>query len=164
MEVLDRAMSTFMALLRSSLPSVRGALVDTAGWDESVLFDWTQANWEMIVEAALSRDGSIILDVYGDGADCNDGSSRVWQPSKLPTHSVACVPRNSLAKDQLTGRTVRFPTGGLALSEFVTMDDESGWYHAGPPFDCVLFDLDGERVVIEVSHLSFTLLRVEPLG
>ena len=35
---------------------------------------------EMIVEAGLSRDGPITLDVYGPGADCNGGSSRVWRP------------------------------------------------------------------------------------
>lgn len=164
MEILDKAIGAFLTLLRSSLPTVRASLVESAGWDESVLSDWSQANWEMVVEAAMSHDRSIVLEVYGDGADCNDGSSRVWQPSVLPTHTVACLPLGATAKDQLTGQEVRFPSAGLALSEFVTMAGGSGWYRANPPFDCVLFDLDGKEVVVVISELTFKLLAVDACG
>ena len=161
MDVLDKSVDAFLGLLRTSWSGVRATLVESAGWDESVMSDWMQANWEMIVEAALSRNGAVALVVYGDGADCNAGSSRVWKPSALPTHAVACRPARATAKDQLTGDDVRFPANGLPLSEFVTMADGSGWYRACPPFDCVLLDAGGEEVVVELSELRFALLTVE---
>ena len=41
--------------------------------------DWMQANWELIVEGLLS-DGRLVLEPYGEGADCNGASSRVLYP------------------------------------------------------------------------------------
>jgi hypothetical protein len=156
-ELLDEALDAFLVLLRTSWHPVKASLVGSAGWDESVVSDWMQANWELIVEAALSRESQISLEVYGDGADCNDGTSRVWRPSSLPTHAVACLPRDTTAKDQLTGQDVPFPAAGLPLSEFVTMVDGSGWFRAMPPFDCALLDVDGREVVVALPDLAFTL-------
>ncbi len=162
MESLDEAIGAFLTVLRSSWATVRASLVESAGWDGSVLSDWAQANWEMIVEAALSRGDAVALEVYGDGADCNEGSSRVWKPSALPTHAVACLPRATAVKDQLTGQEVHFPPGGLPLSEFVTMAGGDGWYEVKPPFDSVLLVVGGEDVVVRISGLSFSLLPAEP--
>ena len=133
MDVLGEVLRTFLGVLRSSWPGVKRCLIDSAGWDQSVVYDWAQANWEMIVEAGLSRDGPITLDVYGPGADCNGGSSRVWRPEAEPSHLVVCRPaRNCAPADALTGKDVMFPSSGLPLEEFVTMTAE-GRYAAMPP-------------------------------
>ena len=56
---------------------------------ESLKIDWLQANWELIVEGLL--DGkNLVLEPYGDGADCNGASSRVLYPDRLPTHRLIC--------------------------------------------------------------------------
>lgn len=57
---------------------------------DEILNDWMQANWELLVESRVCQPGLEFLTVYGDGADCNDGSSRVWFPEALATHGVKC--------------------------------------------------------------------------
>lgn len=159
---LDVALDAFLMVLRSSWHSVRSGLVESAGWDESVLNDWAQANWEMIVEAALSRDQRVVLDVYAAGADCNDRSSRVWRPELLPTHAVVCRPTrpDGVVRDHLSTKDIEVTSAGLRLTEFVafTLD---GWYIAEPPFDHVLVDSDGVEVVVNVSDVSFHVVKLE---
>lgn len=157
MTALDDAMNAFLTVLRSSWSTVRNSLVESAGWNESVLSDWAQANWEMIVEAALSKDGNVALEPYGDGADCTGSGSRVWKPSAHPTHAVACRAHGATVRDRLTDTVMIFPAAGLPVWEFVTVDEDTGWYRAMPPFDCALFDVDGNDVVVDLSDLSFTL-------
>lgn len=162
MRNLAAALDAFLTVLRSSWHSVRSGLVETAGWDESVLNDWAQANWEMIVEAALSREQQVILDVYAGGADCNDPSSRVWQPEVRPTHAVACftLRADGVTRDYLTGLDIKMPSAGLRLTEFVALT-EDGWYRAEPPFDHALVDSDGVEAVVSLAEVSFFLVEVE---
>lgn len=162
MRNLAVALDAFLTVLRSSWHSVRSGLVETAGWDESVLDDWAQANWEMIVEAALSREQRVILDVYAAGADCNDLSSRVWQPELRPTHAVACrtIRPDGPIRDHLSGLNIAMPSAGLRLTEFVTLT-EDGWYRAEPPFDYALVDFDGVEAVVRLTEVSFVLVKAE---
>jgi len=57
---------------------------------DNLLADWLQANWEIIVESRLQEMQLIpsLLDVYGDGADCNGASSRVSLPDLSPKCSI----------------------------------------------------------------------------
>lgn len=162
MRNLAVALDAFLTVLRSSWHSVRSGLVETAGWDESVLNDRAQANWEMIVEAALSREQRVVLDVYAAGADCNDPSSRVWQPELRPTHAVACraIRADGVTRDYLTGEDIPMPSAGLRLTEFVTLN-EDGWYRAEPPFDHALVDFDGVEAVVSLAEVSFVLVEAE---
>jgi hypothetical protein len=162
MRTLAVALEAFLTVLRSSWHSVRSGLVETAGWDESVLDDWAQANWEMIVEAALSREQRVVLDIYAAGADCNDLSSRVWQPELRPTHAVACriIRPDGLIRDHLSGRDIAMPSAGLRLSEFVTLT-ENGGYRPEPPFDYALVDSDGVDAIVSLSEVSFVLVKAE---
>ena len=162
MRGLDAALDVFLTVLRSSWESVRSGLVDSAGWDESVLNDWAQANWEMIVEAALSREGRVVLDVYATGADCNDRSSRVWRPELLPTHAIACrsTRHDGVVRDLLTGQDIESPSTGLRLTEFVALTPD-GWYAAQPPFDNALVDCRGVELVVSLSDVSFVLVEAK---
>ncbi len=162
MRNLAVALDAFLTVLRSSWHSVRSGLVETAGWDESVLNDWAQANWEMVVEAALSREQRVVLEVYAAGADCNDPNSRVWQPELCPTHAVACrsIRANGVARDHLTGVDIPVPAAGLRLTEFVSLT-EDGWYKAEPPFDHALVDSEGVEAVVSLAEVAFVLVEAE---
>jgi len=165
MRTLNVVLDAFLMVLRSSWYSVREGLVESAGLDESILDDWAQANWEMIVEAALAREQQVVLDVYGAGADCNERSSRVWRPELLPTHAIACrtIRQDGLVRDRLTGQDIEMPSAGLCLSEFVALTQD-GWYRAEPPFDHVLFDIDGVEVVVSLTDVSFALVDAESVA
>lgn len=162
MRSLDVALDAFLTVLRSSWHSVRRGLVESPSWDESVMADWAQANWEMVVEAALSREQRVVLEVYAAGADCNDGSSRVWRPELLPTHAIVCrtTRPDGVVRDHLSGRDIEAPSAGLRLTEFVAVTQD-GWYRAEPPFDHALVEYDRVEVVVSLADVSFLLLEIE---
>lgn len=121
----------------------------------SYLQDWLQANWEMFVEAALPP--GTFLEPYGEGADCNEQSSRVYRPEALPSHVIVCRPRSTKTEivDLLAGTAVPVDSAGLPLEEFVTM--AGTWYERCPPFDCVLVeDAVGPRV-FRIEDVEFAL-------
>ena len=104
-----------------------------------LLSDWLQANWEVIVEARLHDAGLIsgVLDVYGDGADCNGASSRVSLPDKAPICAVHVAP-------------------GFIFHSFGTLKDE--WFVQEPPFDFVKGEDAGDgEVVIRFDQTAFTI-------
>lgn len=123
--------------------------------------DWAQANWESIVEVAVS-DGRVFLEPYGDGADCNPVGSRVWMPDVTPNHAVICHPSAGVsAVDWLRSAEVRFPSEGLTFDRFASLTRE-GWWTETPPFDHVLTlsSESGERL-FRMSEVRFTLRRID---
>jgi hypothetical protein len=151
---IDAIVRGFARLLSKSWPDVQeiAHLVGTGSYVQ----DWVQANWEMFVEGALPP-GKVFLEVYGEGADCNAGSSRVYRPQAIATHAVMCVPRTGEAEviDVLSNSPFRLRLNGLWLEEFVSM--EGTWFTAKPPFDCVLVDDDGQERVIRSDAVVFRL-------
>jgi hypothetical protein len=131
---------------------------------DELLSDWTQANWELLVETAFKEilgERDVFLEPYGEGADCNDSSSRVWMPGATPTHRVMCHAREAAnVRDELTDDTIELATGRVVFDQFATRAD-NGWYKVAPPFDCVLGYLDEREVLIPVDRISFAL---EQLG
>lgn len=121
----------------------------------SFLRDWLQANWEMIVEGGLSP--GVFLEVYGDGADCNERSSRVYRPDVMATHAVVCRPRDGKPSitDILGGERIEFGTAGLPVEELVSV--EGTWYATLPPFDCVLVEQNAKSHVFRIDEVIFTL-------
>jgi hypothetical protein len=127
--------------------------------------DWAQSNWELLVETAVREtfaDGQGYLEVYGEGADCNDASSRVWRPQVLPTHRVMCRAReNTMVVDLLTGR--RLGASQSFIFDHFAARSGGGWYMQTPPFDCVLGYLDTREVLISIEAVSFFIdAMVEP--
>jgi hypothetical protein len=133
LDVTD-AVEAFRQLLCCSWAAVARVVEnDTSG---SLLIDWMQANWEMLVEASIPPELGVRLEVYGDGADCNGSSSRVWQPSASPNAAVfARYIGNEPLLDALTGSEV---SGDLKLDSFASM--ASGWPTPEAPFDFVVVD------------------------
>lgn len=140
---------------------VRGfARLLTAAWHEvqafapprsSYVIDWLQSQWEMFVEGALPP--GTFLEIYGEGADCNGRSSRVYRPDAIPTHRVVCSPRGASAIDRISGRAM---ADTWPLNELVTIDGT--WYASRPPFDCVL--VESGPYVFHLDDVVFSLAPV----
>lgn len=135
---VDRLIRSFSRLLHLSWSEIEQASqhVQTG----SYLEDWLQANWEMFVEGALPP--GTFLEVYGDGADCNGASSRVYMPEAIPTHRIICLPKADDTKvvDRLGGGEIEFGPDGLSLDRLVAIEETK--YAEEPPFDCVLICVD----------------------
>lgn len=149
-EPIDNLVRTFARLLSAVWTDI-SAISQKSGTG-SYLQDWLQANWEMIVEAGLLP--GTFLEVYGEGADCNNGSSRVYRPDALATHAVYCV-ANSSVIELLTGREVHLGGGGRPLEELVAV--EGTWYARKSPFNCALIEFGGEPCVLELDRVTFCL-------
>lgn len=122
--------------------------------------DWLQANWELLVEGLLNED-NLVLEPYGDGADCNGASSRVLYPNKLPTHKIICIPLdNRQIYDILNKRQLDVSQNKIIFDRFVSIGKDD-WYYELPPFDKVLAEYAGELVVLDFSKIDFQLRRIE---
>lgn len=157
MSSLKVALSRFTTLINSCWGSLSSIIEsDRTG---SFLEDWLQANWELIVEGSL-YDKGVVLEPYGEGADCNGGSSRVFYPDRDPTHRLVCVSRkNDGVFDSLNQKEV-FLDGGAVFDRFVSIGDD-GWYYEVPPFDKILSEFDGEAVVIGFDDIDIVLQLLE---
>ena len=155
MKPLDELIEIFRALLNSFWMKMQVFATDVEG--ESMLNDWKQANWELIVESNLFQEEDLHLEPYGEGADYYGDSSRIIRPEALPTHAVCCQSESEVT-DLLTGNMVVFPREGFPIECFVTLRD--GWYYEEPPFDCVLIIKGKEQLVVRIEDVNFELIRI----
>lgn len=97
--------------------------------------NFVQANWELIVEyfCAFNAKSELFLEVYSEGADGENGSSRITYPNKLPTHRLLFRPEDDKVMDCLNNSKL---SCNIVFQSFVTMKDD--WYLQAAPFDCVL--------------------------
>lgn len=115
--------------------------------------DWMQANWELIVEANICKAGTEFLDIYGDGADCNDDSSRVWFPDANVTHGVFCSLKK-VSIDVLSGREIKLDKL-LEFEAFCSWDDKHKVYSSSPPLEYVSCYTDETQAVIPLCDVDF---------
>ena len=156
--ILNAAIAIFLEVLRAGwTPLCRLASQARFTSADEMLADWSQSNWEMIVEAAVSSGKGIYLEPYGEGADCNDVGSRTWMPGRASTHAVHCVPRGGARlRDTLMQVDVEAPRNGFSIDQFVSRTEE-GWYVEAPPFDHVLVQTKNSEVMFPLSDVSFIL-------
>lgn len=103
---VDEIVRNFQQFLEASWQSVESTLPLTPE-GEHFRLDWLQANWEILVEAVIRLDGISFLEFYGEGAECNGASSRVWKPDAEATHRICCVPKDgSEVTDLVTGWSI----------------------------------------------------------
>jgi hypothetical protein len=153
---IDAAIRRFSEFLRTNWELVR---TERGGDFEDWWCDWTQANWELLVEAAVPWTERVRMEVYGDGADCHPSSSRVTLPEATATHRLVCVPSGQLPlKNELRGSS---PHGHseLVFDRFVALDGT--WYREAPPFDMVLAHVDDEPVVFALHLVRLSLIPLE---
>lgn len=133
--------------------------------------DWLQANWEILVEAKLNEpfckmeinSERIILDFYGDGADCNGGSSRVWLPDALPTHRIVCKIKSGSVKDIFTGKEIKEnEISKMDFLKITTLADNKQWFDDRPPFDCILLSqpVSIENVLVSLNTIDFHVEKI----
>jgi hypothetical protein len=120
---------------------------DTTG---SFLDDWMQANWERIVEASILPDLRVVLEPYGEGADCNIRSSRVWNPEAKPnTYINIRYVGNDILLNAIDGTEI---DGIMILDHFCTL--QAQWPVIEAPFDHVVLMRD-DPVVIPARDLQY---------
>ena len=133
---------------------------DTTGF----MVDWAQANWELFVETPFrdsAQPGDVYLEPYGEGADCNDPSSRVWNPDALPTHRVVCLPTKPTGiVDLLAGREID-PVKGAVVFDHLASQSNTGWHEEAPPFDCVLGYQGDQEVLVRLEEVSLVTEEVD---
>lgn len=163
MKSMTGAITAFAHALSAAWPAVVQLSEHVRGDARESLFpDWCQAMWEMLVEVAATENGTpVFLEVYGEGADCNPRSSRVYLPDALPTASIRCVPRSGrTVVDVLTGDPIDLLEQGIALDRLVRRDGR-GWYEEGTPFDHVLLSGTND-IVVPLSDVEFVLEAITP--
>lgn len=114
---LQRIMAIYREFLSAAMPALAGTFDDDFN---DIDDDWLQSNWEIIVEYYLIKTTGnlVILEPYGNGADCNAHSSRVWMPSYVATHRIICKKRGT---EEL-----------LKFNSFVGFDDEGRYGNISP--------------------------------
>jgi hypothetical protein len=165
---LDDVMRRFAQFLSASWGAA-SAVATTMKQVESAEFmsDWAQANWELLVETPFREIvgfGKAYLEPYGEGADCNDASSRFSRPSALPTHRIVCRPGDDASMlDLLTGRSVGGAGIPLVFDHFA-IKSEYGWHEEAPPFDCVLGYEGEQEVLVRIDQIFFVAEEVGSPG
>ena len=154
---IDEIVRKFQQFLEASWQSVENmipAALDRHLPAEDLRLDWLQANWEILVEAIIRPDANSFLEVYGEGADCNGASSRVWLPDADPTHRVCCVPKyGNYATDLISGRSIETPD--LTFFGFVNWDGK--WHAIHPPFNVVLLENRTDEFIVRLEDVRFEL-------
>lgn len=147
----NTAVRLFQSFLLESWDSAQkflGEQEETVG----LLDDWLQANWELLVEAAVCVGPGQFLEFYGEGADCNGASGRVWMPDAVATHRICCVAKDGAAVlDVLTAEPIAM--NRWAFGQLVNWDGEK--YGQGKPFDHVLLDSEDGIAVVPCADIAF---------
>lgn len=159
-DIVDCAVRNFAFFLNNSWRSIgRSSEMLQRMSATELRFDWLQANWEIAVEAVL-RDrliDNLYLEPYGEGAECNDLSDRVWCPDARATHRIVCVSSgNSGIFDLLTKTSIQADCHALVFDRFGTLTSK-GWYEEAPPFDCVIAYYEGSEVLFCIDEIKFEL-------
>lgn len=125
--------------------------------EESILENWLEASWEMLVEGSL---GGVVLPAYYGGAELNPRSDRVHLPQggENATHVVVCRSDGPVL-DMLTQRSIALPSDGIPITNFVTMID--GMASQSPPFDCVRIESPEHVVVFRIESLLFCIRPIQ---
>ena len=163
MDEIVRGFARFLSASWGETIRAAGVLehLDTAGF----MNDWVQANWELLVEMPF-RDsaGNVYLEPYGEGAECNDPSSRVWNPEALPTHRVVCIATEATVMvDLLTEREIDTDRGLVVFDRFA-VHSSTGWYEEAPPFDCVPCYHGNQVVLVRADVVSFVIEAIDAYG
>ena len=158
---VDEIVRNFQRFLEASWQSVESAIPLTEEGGEDLRLDWLQANWEILVEAVIQPDGTSILEFYGEGAECNGASSRVWKPHAEATHRICCVPKDgSEVTDLVTGRSIE--PQDLDFFGFGNPDRER-FQFLHPPFNVVVLnDTEGIDFIVRLEDVRFEIQALDP--
>ena len=163
---LTDVMRRFAQFLSASWDAANTVASSMERFDSTELMsDWAQANWELLVETPFRELTGCLeanLEPYGEGADCNEASSRVWSPGGLPTHRVECRPAHGAPMlDLLTGSTLDATAVPVVFDHFA-IESEHGWHEQAPPFDCVLGYRGDQEVLLHLLQVQKPQILLRP--
>ncbi len=139
--IVTELINSFRQFLNVSWSTLPDLLKDRQkSWD--AIDDWYQTNWETIVETQINivrqENEMVVLEIFGNGADCNGSSSRVFLPESLPTHCIKVNDR------------YRFNSFGTKY--------ETGWFEITYPFDFIkVLDEDEIEIILSAENAKFSL-------
>lgn len=146
-DVTEAVCAFRQCLISAWNPVNKVSIADRTG---SFLADWMQSNWERIVEASIAPEMKVVLEPYGEGADCNVGSSRVWRPDLIPTTPVYI---RYIGNEPLINVIDHSDvTGELKLNQFCTIAES--WPRTEAPFDYAYLEAE-DLTVIAVDQLRY---------
>jgi hypothetical protein len=146
-------MTNYVSFLNNSLPFYRRCTFE-AKQSEDILYDWLQANWEMVIESALFYGSNRFLPIYGQGADLAAGSSRVSNPKAIATDKIYCTSRE-LVFDYISKTNIDVEQ--LEFEEFVSWDGDGDWYSINNTLDHILLSDDDDEYVVLIKKVRFAL-------
>lgn len=152
--IINEILEDYVSLLRLYWPSIEQLIsTDATG---SFKDDWLQANWELIVERQLMS-SDMYLEVYGDGADCNDASSRGLFPEKIATHIIVLKSNSEDEVYDILGESyIDSDDDNIIFQRFVTIK-EDGWYYEETPFDMIEALYKDETIVVDFNTVNAEL-------
>ncbi len=125
--------------------------------NESSMYNWLQANWEILVERKILEINQY-LDIYAQGADFNGYSSRITDPGALPNFAIRINgSSDNEVYDFLNNEKVSL--NGAVFLELVSFKE--GFYRIEPQFDYVLLeDNIGVERVVSINEIEFELTKI----
>lgn len=152
---IDKAIRIFSEFLNSCWENVLPSLENrTYTTNESSINDWLQANWELLVERKVLPLNEY-LEIYGEGADFNGGSSRITDIQSIPQYSIKVISCCSDLVDLLNNTEV----GNSELTFERLVGFENGFYIDNSPFNYVLTqdESSGIERVFSIEKVKFEL-------
>lgn len=155
---VDKITKSFATFLSSSWNSVQPLLKNRSYTDdEASLYDWIQANWELLIERKILSLNNY-LEPYGQGADFNGSSSRITDIEAIATHTLRVYSKKPV-REYLNNQIIDTLSFELIFEEFVTI--ENHFYTYSPPFDYTLTrDKQGEKRVFHLDDIFFEIKKV----
>ena len=155
MKEISKEIIQFSDFLNASWPFIDLFFTKDSVVNEG-LSNWLQANWEILVENAVCKNGEF-LSVYGDGADFDDNEfSRVTYKFSLATHSIRVKKKQATIIDYYTKKNVENLDTYL-FNQFVSIN-KSNNIVIGPKFDYV--ELENEefnKIWVDKNELDYLM-------
>lgn len=149
---IDIAIRNFASFLNESW-SITSKLLQNKN-NENSINDWLQANWELLIEQNVLATNEY-LEIYGEGADLHGASSRMTDPSALPTHRIVLKSKHDPDVFDILNNE-RIYLENLTFDKIVGF--KNGFYVYEPEFKYLLVtDSAGSERVISLDDVEFEL-------
>lgn len=154
---INKAVRIFSDFLNSSWDIVNPLLIGRSyASDESIIGNWLQANWEILVEKKVLKQNEY-LEIYSDGADYYGSSSRMNDIEVMPTHALKAFPKEE-AEDILNNKIIR---NKIEFEFDRLVGFQNGFYVNLPPFNyALLTDSLGIERVLSLDEITFELQNI----
>ena len=161
MDKTEYVLLNYVRFLNSTLEDFQklNAVVKNSSYLEEIKNDYLQANWELLVESIICEPGEEFLPTYGEGADCNENSSRVSFPKKMPTHRIKIISKRfGKVLDRIIGEEIEIQE--YLFDSFVSYSNKG--YDVKFPMNGILVEHKIKNIyaVIDINDVVFEKIKV----